>query len=46
MSFTKPNEKEDVMLELRVRVGSIKTRLTAEDIYREAYNNVKRNYHE
>ena len=45
-TFIDSNEKEDVMLELRVRVGSIKTRLTAEDIYREAYNNVKRNYHE
>ena len=43
-TYIDPQDKEDVILDLEVRCASIKTKLSAKDVYREAYNNVKRNY--
>ena len=39
-------DKEEVIYDIEVRCRSIRTKLDAKDIYREAYTNVKRNYDE
>ena len=45
-TYISPKDKEEVMYEIAVRCNSIKTKLSAQEVYKEAYNNVKRNYNE
>ena len=42
--FVDKEELDEILLEIKVRCASIKTKLTADDIYKEAYHTVRKEY--